>query len=206
MVEQEQEVPDIKSYEVQEADVKKYKWFEKALLAAMKDQLPEEEADSRELVVMVLGAGRGHLVKVVLAMSERSNRRVKVIAVESELGASISLENLHLELSWGDTVRIVPSLGLIPPASDQDQVDIIVTELTEFELSAERLDQAKKFLKDGGVCIPSSQITYIAPLQSSKLHHQLQDSYEANPRKDPVSAYESLYKVKPRVGSRKIFS
>ena len=170
----------------------------------MKDQLPEEEADSRELVVMVLGAGRGHLVKVVLAMSERSNRRVKVIAVESELGASISLENLHLELSWGDTVRIIPSLGLITPASDQ--VDIIVTELSEFELSAERLDQAKKLLKDGGVCIPSSQITYIAPLQSSKLHHQLQDSDEDNPRKDPVTVYESLYKVKPRVGRRKVFS
>ena len=200
----DQEVSDIKSYEAQEADVKKYKWFEKALLAAMKDQLPEEEADSRELVVMVLGAGRGHLVKVVLAMSERSNRRVKVIAVESELGASISLANLHLELSWGDTVQIVPSLGTITPASDQ--VDIIVTELSEFELSAERLDQAKKLLKDGGVCIPSSQITYIAPLQSSKLHHQLQDSDEDNPRKDPVTVYESLYKVKPRVGRRKVFS
>lgn len=137
---------------------------------------------------MVVGAGRGPLVKCVLEAAKESERKVRVYAVEKNANAIITLLNLKTDV-WGDKVQVV--------ATDMrewkapEQADIIVSELLgsfgDNELSPECLDGAQKFLKSknrfnqvkvifisrlfeaDGISIPYRYRSFIAPVQSYKL-------------------------------------
>ena len=179
-------------YEMMEADTKKYSLYEEALKAAMADLVEEAEQETREVVVLVMGAGRGHLVKITLAAGQKTKRKLRVIAVEENVGALISLQQLHLESSWGDAVKIISSITSCSPSA-QDQADILVSDLVVSQTLPEHLAAARKFLKPGGVCIPSSYVTYLAPLQTAELYSKV--------RKPPLTGYESLFSVNLKVGS-----
>ena len=195
-----------KLYDLLESDTKKYSLYEEALTAAMKDLQEEEvEQERREVVVLVVGAGRGHLGKVVLDAGQMARRKVRVFAVEENVGAVLSLQQLHLESSWGDAVQIISSLSHWSPTS-QDQADILVSELFVSQTLPEQLAATRKFLKPGGVCIPSSLVSYLAPLQATKLYSQVRQlEKEKQPGKHPLAAYETLYSVNLKVDSAQYF-
>ena len=60
------------TYEVFEKDPVKYSEYQKAIQLALIDRIPTNEISTKEVVVMVLGAGRGPLVSASLRVSFRS--------------------------------------------------------------------------------------------------------------------------------------
>ena len=58
------------------------------------DRVSTENVDNTEVLVMVLGAGRGPLVRAALKASETSGRKVKVIAVEKNTNAVVTLQGI----------------------------------------------------------------------------------------------------------------
>ncbi len=55
------------------------------------------------LTVMVVGAGRGPLVRAALTAAKTAQRRVRVFAVEKNPNAVVTLQQQKIEL-WGDQV------------------------------------------------------------------------------------------------------
>ena len=160
------------TYETFEKDASKYIQYEEAVLACLRDRVSDADAAAgTETVLMVVGAGRGPLVRASLRASERSGRRLRVFAVEKNPNAIITLQSLVESEGWGDRVTVV--------ASDMrawdftEKADVLVSELLgsfgDNELSPECLDGAQRFLKEDGVCIPQSYTSYLAPMTSSKL-------------------------------------
>lgn len=160
------------TYETFEKDASKYIQYEEAVLACLKDRVSDADAAAgATTVLMVVGAGRGPLVRASLRASDRCGRRLKVYAVEKNPNAVITLQSLVESEAWGDRVTVI--------ASDMrawdfaEKADILVSELLgsfgDNELSPECLDGAQRFLKSGGVSIPQSYTSYLAPLTSSKL-------------------------------------
>lgn len=73
------------TYEVFETDPVKYMQYQRAL-----DKALEDATSSRTIVVMVVGAGRGPLVRCTLKAASNSNKQVKVYAVEKNPNAIIT--------------------------------------------------------------------------------------------------------------------
>ncbi|GMF37960.1 unnamed protein product [Phytophthora lilii] len=130
------------TYETFEQDAFKYNQYEKAITQAL-EQTPED----KESVVMVVGAGRGPLVRCALRAATVANRKTRMFAVEKNPNAVITLRNLKISEKW-DNVTII--------ASDmrnwrtEERADIMVSELLgsfgDNELSPECLDGAQDFL------------------------------------------------------------
>ena len=194
------------TYEVFEKDPVKYSEYEKAIKAALMDLVKEEELDKKELVLIVVGAGRGPLVRAALRASEASRRKIRVFAVEKNPNAVITLQQQQLEM-WGDMVTVVSSdmRDWNPP--EEDYADILVSELLgsfgDNELSPECLDGAQKFLKPGGISIPYSYTSYIGPLQSSKLYNEVRNCKDET--KHPLANFETPYVVHFQVKLNEMF-
>lgn len=120
---------------------------------------------------MVLGAGRGPLVDCALRASKASGTKVIVFAVEKNKNAVNTLRNRMLEPSWAGRVDVV--FSDMREWKPTRKADIIASELLgsfgDNELSPECLDGTYGFLKDTGVYIPSSYVSYVQPLSSQKL-------------------------------------
>ena len=80
-------------FKVFEKDPIKYTEYQRAIQLALKDRISDEEAAGHTLVLMVLGAGRGPLVRASLKAAELSNRKVKVYAVEKNPNAGSYVTN-----------------------------------------------------------------------------------------------------------------
>ncbi|KAJ0392855.1 hypothetical protein ATCC90586_004138 [Pythium insidiosum] len=153
------------TYETFEQDNFKYDQYEKAITCALLATPKEKES-----VIMVVGAGRGPLVRCALRASVTAQRRTRLYAVEKNPNAVITLRNLKISEKW-DNVTVI--------ASDMrhwravEKADIMVSELlgsfSDNELSPECLDGAQAFLKEDGVSIPCKYTSYVAPIMSSKL-------------------------------------
>ena len=95
-------------------------------------------------------------------------------AVEKNPNAIVTLETLNEE-EWNNTVTVVSSDMRFYDAPEQ--ADILVSELlgsfSDNELSPECLDGAQKFLKEGGISIPSRYTSYACPLSSPKLYAEV---------------------------------
>jgi protein arginine N-methyltransferase 5 len=158
------------TYETFEKDRTKYFQYEQAVYKAL--LLKPENSTT---VLMVVGAGRGPLVRASLAASEQAKRTIRVYAVEKNPNALITLRNMHVDLQWGEKVTIVDSDMRVWDAPEK--ADILVSELLgsfgDNELSPECLDGAQRFLKDDGISIPGNYISYIAPISSSKLWNEV---------------------------------
>ncbi|XP_023343008.1 protein arginine N-methyltransferase 5 [Eurytemora carolleeae] len=184
------------TYEVFERDPVKYSQYLAAMQAAITDMIPEEEKATKVLTVMVVGAGRGPLVKAAISASKNAGRLIRVFAVEKNPNAIVTLHHLKIE-EWKDQVTVISSdmRDWNPPA--EDYADILVSELLgsfgDNELSPECLDGAQKFLKPGGISIPSSYTSFIGPIQSSKLFNEYRNSKDDT--KHPKAAFETPYVV-----------
>ena len=185
------------TYEVFEKDPVKYARYQAAMKAAMIDMVSDQELQTKQLVVIAVGAGRGPLVRAALNASEESGRRIRVFAVEKNPNAVVTLQQQELEV-WGDKVKVIPSDMREWNPPEKDFADILVSELLgsfgDNELSPECLDGAQKFLKQGGISIPYSYTSYIGPLQSSKLYNEVRKS-QSDVVKDPVASFETPYVV-----------
>ena len=138
----------------------------------MKDRVSDvDAAGGKTTVLMVVGAGRGPLVRASLRASERSGRPLRVYAVEKNPNAVITLQSLVEAEGWSDLVTVISSdmRSVDPP----EPADVLVSELLgsfgDNELSPECLDGAQRFLKPGGVSIPQAYTSYLAPVTCAKL-------------------------------------
>jgi protein arginine N-methyltransferase 5 len=174
------------TYETFEKDPVKYQLYEEAVRRALLDT-PEDKVS----LVMVVGAGRGPLVRRSLKAAEAAGRRIRMYAVEKNPNAVITLRNLVAEKGWGDLVQVVSHDMRTWEAPEK--ADILVSELLgsfgDNELSPECLDGAQKFLKDDGISIPASYTSLAAPVMSSKLWNEVR-SYKED------KSFETGYVVK----------
>ncbi|XP_001600397.1 protein arginine N-methyltransferase 5 [Nasonia vitripennis] len=184
------------TYEVFEKDPIKYAEYQAAIESALKDIGSEKEARNEKdsIVVMVVGAGRGPLVRAALNASANAKRQIKVYAVEKNPNAVLTLQALQQEM-WGDVVTIVSSD--MRDWNAPEKADILVSELLgsfgDNELSPECLDGVQKFLKDDGISIPYSYTSYIAPVQSSKLYNEVKGCRDKD--KHSLAHFEMPYVV-----------
>lgn len=154
-------------YHVFEQDPVKYTQYQKAIHMAIIDK------NVNKIVISVIGAGRGPLVKACLRAADLAAVDVKIYAVEKNKNAIPTLL-LYQQNIWGDSVQVVFSDGREwdPP----EKCDIMVSELLgsfgDNELSPECLDGAQKCLKNDGISIPCEYSSYLRPVMSHKLFSQ----------------------------------
>eukprot|EP00501_MAST-03F_sp_TOSAG23-6_P002247 GSMAST32.ASY1.ANO1.2347.1 assembled CDS len=176
------------TYEVFERDPVKYKEYENATFHAL------EELKKRTLVpiIMVVGAGRGPLIRAALRASEKVGQKVKIYAVEKNQNAVVTLKSLHNDLQWGEDVVIVSCD--MRHWNAPVKADIMISELLgsfSDNLSPECLYGVQTFLKDTGVSIPCQYTSFVAPITSSKLWNKVRA--HSHPTKKP---FETGYVVK----------
>ncbi|KAK3086104.1 hypothetical protein FSP39_013632 [Pinctada imbricata] len=184
------------TYEVFEKDPVKYSQYQKAVYLALLDKIKSEEKHTKEVVLMVVGAGRGPLVRCALSAAQQADRKIKkVYAVEKNPNAVVTLENMKDEM-WGDQVDVISCDMRFWEAPEK--ADILVSELLgsfgDNELSPECLDGAQRFLKEDGISIPSKYTSYLAPLQSEKLHNEVRTLKEKD--KPIETSFEMPYVVR----------
>ncbi|ESO87913.1 hypothetical protein LOTGIDRAFT_194048 [Lottia gigantea] len=184
------------TYEIFERDPVKYSQYQKAVYYALLDKISESEKDQKKIVLMVVGAGRGPLVRAALAAAQQADRQVKKLyAVEKNPNAVVTLENLKDEM-WGELVDVISCDMRVWEAPEK--ADILISELLgsfgDNELSPECLDGAQRFLKDDGISIPCEYTSYLAPLQSPKLYNEVRASKEKDQL--PGSPFEKPYVVR----------
>ncbi|XP_055696144.1 protein arginine N-methyltransferase 5 isoform X2 [Lutzomyia longipalpis] len=166
---------DTYTYEIFEKDPVKYVYYQRAIEAALIDKIPEEEKSTKTAILMVLGAGRGPLVRSSLNAATNTGRKVRIYVIEKNQNIRNTLEALWREMWPRDTVQLI--FSDMRDFSTEEKADIIVSELLgsfgDNELSPECLDGAQVHLKPDGISIPSSYTSHIEPIMSSKLYNQV---------------------------------
>ncbi|EYU29151.1 hypothetical protein ABFS82_05G121400 [Erythranthe guttata] len=182
---------EAQTYETFEKDTVKYSQYQRAVAKALVDRVPDENASTVTTVLMVVGAGRGPLVRASLQAAEETERKLKIYAVEKNPNAVVTLHSLVKLEGWEKTVTIVSSDMRNWDAPEK--ADILVSELLgsfgDNELSPECLDGAQRFLKEDGISIPSSYTSFIQPVTACKLYNDIKS------HKDLVH-FETPYVVK----------
>lgn len=189
------------TYETFEKDTQKYTLYEEAVYKALLDRtapqpptasaasdrdLPLSEpaaprsaaaasTSGRTVVLMVVGAGRGPLVRASMKAAKRANVRLRVYAVEKNPNAIVHIQQMLRTEGWEKAVTIVSADMRSWQAPEP--AEILVSELLgsfgDNELSPECLDGAQRFLAPGGVSIPVSYTSYVAPCTTHKLHNDV---------------------------------
>ena len=183
------------TYEIFEKDPVKYREYQNAVRTALLDRVPDDKADEVVTVIMVVGAGRGPLVRASFNAAREAQRKVKMYAVEKNPNAIVTLETLNEE-EWNGAVTVVSTD--MRQYDAPEKADILVSELLgsfgDNELSPECLDGAQKFLKEDGISIPSKYTSYATPLSSAKLHAEVASCKEVG--KSPEAHFECAYVVR----------
>jgi len=215
------------TYETFEKDPVKYEQYRKAVALALIDLVNAKHApdislaqpgqlvvapsrEARELCVtlMVVGAGRGPLVRASLMATREVSESLKeltkntltinltVFAVEKNPNAVVTLRALVVAERWTNVTVVSEDMRKWKPPNNE-KADIMVSELLgsfgDNELSPECLDGAQYFLKDGGVSIPQDYTSYIAPLAAAKLWN---DAKHSKTLETELKALETPYVVK----------
>ncbi|XP_055638764.1 protein arginine N-methyltransferase 5 [Toxorhynchites rutilus septentrionalis] len=176
------------TYEVFEKDPVKYILYQNAIEEALRDRVPTEEIETRTSVIMVVGGGRGPLVRAALNASLKCKRKVKIYVIEKNPNAIVTLSALINEL-WKDrNVELISTdmREFKPP----EKADILVSELLgsfgDNELSPECLDGAQKQLKPDGISIPCKSTSYLNPCMTTKIYNQIRALEKSPHSKDRV--------------------
>lgn len=170
------------TYEVFEKDPVKYEWYERAVAAALKD-LRAKLGEHKEIVVAVVGAGRGPLVTRSLRASKSTGIPITMCAVEKNPNAHVLIQRRNAtDPLWNNKVLIYKSDMRTWPGPTVNgqvkQVDILVSELlgsfADNELSPECLDGVQHVLHpDHGINIPQSYSAHFTPIASQRLYSDL---------------------------------
>ncbi|GMS90351.1 hypothetical protein PENTCL1PPCAC_12526 [Pristionchus entomophagus] len=174
-------------YNTFEADAPKYKYYGEAVELAVKDM--SKKRGTGDIVLYVLGAGRGPLMSAAMAAEKRVNDgmgtggpriRMELVCVEKNENAVVTLNYLNASL-WKGRVRIIQAdmreLKEVATGLGLRRPDIIVSELLgsfgDNELSPECLDGCVDWLKEDTISIPQSYTSYCEPIASLSLYHSI---------------------------------
>uniref|UniRef100_A0A1B0GBX7 Protein arginine N-methyltransferase n=1 Tax=Glossina morsitans morsitans TaxID=37546 RepID=A0A1B0GBX7_GLOMM len=174
-----------------ERDPVKYKMYQDAIAAALTDRVSASEIPNKLTVIMVLGAGRGPLVRSALNAAENTKRKIRVYIIEKNPNAIRTLSAMVDELwSTKDVHLFSKDMREFSPP---EQADILVSELLgsfgDNELSPECLDCAQRLLKTDGISIPCKSISYINPIMSSKLYNAVRQVRNESFTRDKQATY-----------------
>ncbi|KHJ99241.1 Skb1 methyltransferase, partial [Oesophagostomum dentatum] len=167
---------DSSVYNTFEQDPVKYRRYREAVECAIRD-FGESASRPEELVLYVLGAGRGPLVTCSLEAERNYNERfrckrdrlrLKVFVVEKNSNAIVTLRYMNSKV-WRNRCIIIESdmrnIPIIAMENGYPQPDIIVSELLgsfgDNELSPECLDGVTALLKPTTISIPQSYTSYL---------------------------------------------
>ena len=182
------------TYEVFEDDPYKYILYEKAIKKAMEFKV--KQLKSTSIVLFVVGAGRGPLVKISYKLSKSIKGNFKIFAIEKNTNAIIILNKYNEEL-WNEEITIINSD--MRDLKLKIKCDIMISELLgsfgDNELSPECIDGAQEYLKPKGINIPKNYTSYLAPLQSGNFHNQVRLTAGSS-----LSNYEIPYVVRIHKG------
>lgn len=121
------------------------------------------------IVVMYFGAGRGPLIRKALKAAQRADVHIKVIALDKNPNAIVTLRNMIIDENLEDKVTLFAG-DMRKIAISDLQGDILMSELLgsfgDNELSPECLNPTSKFLKKGGIFVPYSYTNYVVPISS----------------------------------------
>ncbi|ETN78607.1 Skb1 methyltransferase [Necator americanus] len=161
---------DSSVYNTFEQDPVKYRRYQEAVECAIRD-FGESASRPEELVLYVLGAGRGPLVTCSIEAERNYNERfrckrdrlrLKVFVVEKNMNAIVTLRWRNRCVIIGSDMRDVPDVA---EKNGYPQPDIIVSELLgsfgDNELSPECLDGVTSLLKPTTISIPQTYTSYI---------------------------------------------
>lgn len=130
-----------------------------------------------EIVVLYFGAGRGPLIRKALSAAKRSGAKIKVIALDKNPNAIVTLRNMIVNENLQDNVALI-SGDMRHVSIEQMQGDILMSELLgsfgDNELSPECLNPTQKFLKAGGIYLPWAYTNHVVPLSSQILWNETQ--------------------------------
>jgi protein arginine N-methyltransferase 5 len=202
------------TYEVFERDPVKYVRYQEAIRKAFQS-CPKFHQENGQFIVMVVGAGRGPLVRCVLRAANELNlekNRIFIYAVEKNPNAVITLLNIKREDQiWQNCVQVICSDMRTWKGFAQGHgqyADIIVSELLgswgDNELSPECLAGVEKYLDPShGVSIPWKYTSFLAPIQSHRIWSMTRDlskgafgTYSGNSNDDSFIRFETPYVVR----------
>jgi len=157
------------TYELFEQDPIKYAQYQEAVFRFLTKR--KDAGRQGPIYIMVVGAGRGPLVAASLQAADRADVTVRVWAVEKNPNAVHTLRHRQRsEVGWHN-VQVIPEDMRVWQAPRK--ADLLVSELLgsfgDNELSPECLDGAQRFLAEDGESIPTSYVSYLTPVSTSKL-------------------------------------
>jgi protein arginine N-methyltransferase 5 len=172
---------DNHTYEVFERDPSKYSLYQRAIEAALLDMVTDEDKMTKTTILMIVGCGRGPLIRAALNASANTQRKLKILAVEKNPSAIILLSSLMRDL-WADKDITLISKDM-RQLELEEKVDILVSELMgsfgDNELSPECLDGVQHLLKPTGVSIPQNSKSYLQPIMHKGIYGQIQRKNDA---------------------------
>lgn len=173
------------TYDTFEKDAAKYEAYQDAVASAIRALRPPPPAASsvpkiapEPLVVFVLGAGRGPLVRAALSAAEQCSTPVRVYVVEKNPNALVHLAAVCAAEGWTQRGVVALCRGDMRSWAPPERAHIAVSELLgsfgDNELSPECLDGcARTLLLPCGICIPQSYTSFLSPVVSSRLHDEV---------------------------------
>lgn len=121
------------------------------------------------IIVMYFGAGRGPLIRRALSAAKTTGAVIKVIALDKNPNAIVTLRNMIVDENLEDQVTLVAG-DMRSVNSGQLKGDILMSELLgsfgDNELSPECLIPTEKYLNPGGIYIPWAYTNFVIPLSS----------------------------------------
>lgn len=137
---------------------------------------------------MVVGGGRGPLVRATLNAASNTQKKVKVYVIEKNPNAIITLSALIDEVWKGRDVELISmDMRVFNPP---EKADILVSELLgsfgDNELSPECLDGAQRHLKPDGISIPCRSTSYLNPCSATRIFNQIRAMEKAGYSRDRI--------------------
>eukprot|EP00930_Biecheleria_cincta_P085540 TRINITY_DN74923_c0_g1_i1.p1 TRINITY_DN74923_c0_g1~~TRINITY_DN74923_c0_g1_i1.p1 ORF type:complete len:613 (-),score=106.14 TRINITY_DN74923_c0_g1_i1:28-1866(-) len=175
------------TYETFEKDPVKYVQYEQAVYRCIQDKLA---AGKKDLVAIVVGAGRGPLVTAVRSAGSRAGVSISIWAVEKNPNAVVTLKHRAILENWNNVEVVAEDMRYWDAPR---KADMLVSELLgsfgDNELSPECIDGAQRFLAKDGVSIPSKYISYLTPVTTHKLWNDVKNYND-------LAHFETAYVVK----------
>jgi protein arginine N-methyltransferase 5 len=179
---------DSNTYEVFERDSIKYVKYERAVEKALKEIVERKQQQnsdsSAEVEVMVVGCGRGPLIAATLSASSNCNIPVKIIGIEKNPNAIITLQN-RMKMEYWDPKRVTIISKDMRRYYAEKKCDLIVSELLgsfgDNELSPECLYNCEHNFHQNTISIPTSYTSYLQPISSPLLYVAAREAFSHYP-------------------------